>query len=181
MSEQTYIGDFNSFEPKTGVTHIALKQPVRDFQLDWRRYNLISNYFAEYSSYLFEQKDRAENLISTVLYELTEAMAQYAETNANIIIKLSTLQQALVFELATFSAPDKREPLLETIKVINREDLNDTYFSLLASDRSEQLANIHFGLVLIAHDYNAKFALSENTKNNVITLRVAITKEEIYS
>ncbi|MBN1796981.1 MAG: hypothetical protein JW822_00270 [Spirochaetales bacterium] len=181
MSEQTYIGDFAKLKTEAGNTHLALKQPVRDFQLDWRRYNLISNYFAEYCSYLFEQKDRAENLISTVLYELAEAMIQYADRNANIVIKLITLQQAVVFELATVSVPDKREELEQTVKLINQEDLNATYFSLLAPDKPQQLANIHFGLVLIAHDYNAKFALSVNTKNNVINLRVAITKEEIYS
>jgi hypothetical protein len=181
LSDLTYIGDFDKLKSQTGITHLALKQPVRDFQLDWRRYNLISNYFAEYSSYLFEQKDRAENLISTVLYELSEAMIQYADRNANIIIKLITLEQAVVFELATFSPPEKREVLEQTIRVINQEDLNTTYFSLLALDRPQEFADIHFGLVLIAHDYNARFALSVNNKNNVITLRASITKEEIYS
>ena len=87
MDGETFIGDFEKYKPQAGVTHLVLKQPIRDFQLDWRRYNLISNYFAEYCSYLFEQKDKAENLISTVLYELTEAMANYAKRNANIKIK----------------------------------------------------------------------------------------------
>jgi hypothetical protein len=181
VSKQTNIGDFDKLTDQTGITHLALKQPVRDFQLDWRRYNLISNYFAEYSSYLFEQKDRAENLISTVLYELTEAVIQYADRNANIVVKLITLEQSVVFELATFSPPDKRETLEQTIRLINQEDLNTTYFSLLAEERPKQLTDIHFGLVLIAHDYNAKFALSVNPKNNVITFRVSIAKEEIYS
>jgi hypothetical protein len=181
VGEQIFIGDFEGFKPEAGVTHLAIKQPVRDFQIDWRRYNLVSNYFAEYSSYLFEQKDKAENLISTVLYELIEAMANYAERNANILIKLVTMPQAMVFELSTFSAPDKRESLEETIRLINQEDLNTTYFSLLAANKPDQLQNIHFGLVLIAHDYNAKFALSINSKSNVITLRVAVTKEEMQS
>jgi hypothetical protein len=181
VNEHTFIGDFERFKPEAGVTHLALKQPVRDFQLDWRRYNLVSNYFAEYSSYLFEQKDRAENLISTVLYELVEAMANYAQRNAHMVIKLVTLPQALLFELNTFSAPEKRESLEETIRLINKEDLNNSYFTLLAADKSEEWNQIHFGLVLIAHDYNAQFALSTNSKNNVVTLRVGIKKEEIYS
>ncbi len=181
MSEQIYIGDFTKFKPETGVTHLTIKQPVRDFQLDWRRYNLVSNYFAEYGSYLFEQKDRAENLISTVLYELSESMAHYAERNSGILIKLITFEQIILFELAAFSPPDLRVPLEETVRIINRGDLASVYFSMLSSEKSEDAAKAHFGLVLIAHDYNADMALGVNSKNNATTLRVAIAKEEIYS
>ncbi len=181
MSEQEYIGNFEGLKPGTAVTHLAVKQPVRDFQLDWRRYNLVSNYFAEYSSYLFEQKDRAENLISTVLYELCEAMTHYAERNSGILIKLITTTQMILFELAAFSPPDLRGPLEQTVQAINRKDLSSTYFSLLSSDNHVQEPEIHFGLILIAHDYSANMALGINTKNNATTLRVAIAKEEINS
>ncbi len=181
MNAQTYIGNFDKLETREGITHITLKQPVRDFQLDWRRYNLVSNYFAEYSSFLFEQKDRAENLISTVLYELIEGLTRCAERNADILIKLVTLGQFLVFELSTISPPENRAALEETVKVINRKDLDDTYFSVIASEKPENPASDYFGLVLIAHDYNGEFALNVNASNNVITLRAAITKEEIYS
>lgn len=181
MNAETIIGNFENPETREGVTHITVKQPVRDFQLDWRRYNLVSNYFAEYSSFLFEQKDRAENLISTVLYELTEGMARCAEINADILIRLITLDRFIIFELATVSTPEKRTALEETVKIINRNDLDNAYFSIISSDKPEQPSGVYFGFVLIAHDYKGRFALNINPKNNVVTLRVAITKEEIYS
>jgi hypothetical protein len=181
VSDQAYIGDFNKFKPESGITHLAVKQPVRDFQLDWRRYNLVSNYFAEYGSYLFEQKDRAENLISTVLYELCEAMAHYAERNSSILIKLVTVEETILFELAAFSPPELRAPLEETVRIINREDLASTYLSMLSSEKPGDAGKTHFGLILIAHDYNADMALGVNAKNNATTLRVAVANEEISS
>ena len=49
----------NTNQPAASGGRISLRLQARDFSRDWRRYNLVANYVAEYASYFFAHKDRA--------------------------------------------------------------------------------------------------------------------------
>ena len=96
MSTAVTVGNFQETEQlQDGHLLARLTLPAQDLQLDWRRFSLVANYLAEYSAYHFEQKDRAENLISSVFYELIERLASSSRREARLDIRFSAFAGSL--------------------------------------------------------------------------------------
>jgi hypothetical protein len=164
--------------PKNG-SRIAVTLPARDFAADWRRYNLVANYIAEYVSYFFEHRDRAENVISSVFYELLEHMATLSREDARLAVRLLTAEDQVVFEIST-SSP--RAETLETHRKLLAElgsaDLDSFYREILESPGDEPRHESELGLTMIAHDYHARLSTTEDPAGSV-TLLASVGLEEL--
>jgi hypothetical protein len=158
---------------------IALRLPARDFSRDWRRYNLVANYIAEYASYFFPHKDRAENVISSVLYELLEHMASISREDSEIALRLVAREGRLVFEIVTSGAD--RETLgahQMLVAGLARGDIEGTYRRLLESDAEGEGRQGELGLVMLAHDYGAELSTTVDPQG-AVTLSASIGQEEM--
>ena len=180
MSQAVTVGNFQETEQLQGGHLLArLTLPAHDFQLDWRRFNLVANYLAEYSAYHFEQKDRAENLISSVFYELLERLASSSRRDARMDIRFSSFAGWLLFELRS-SFPDEElgslRNLLAELQVGDREVY---YRRLLAADLESEANRRKLGLALVAHDYHARLSGLLDAGNGSVVLRALIGEEEI--
>ncbi len=165
--------------PTASARRIALRVPARDFSRDWRRYNLVANYVAEYASYFFAHKDRAENVISSVLYELLEHMAGISREDSEIALRLLVRDGRLVFEIAT-SRPDhetlgSHQTLVDGLA---RGDLEGTYQRLLESDAEGEGRQGELGLAMLAHDYGAQLSTTVDPAG-AVTLSASIGQEEM--
>jgi hypothetical protein len=181
LSSTEVIGNFDSPEPEDLRTHLRLTVPVKDFALDLRRYNLISNYVAEYSAYYFEHKDRAENLISSVLYELVEHLTAGSRHEARLDIQLCSTSQWLLFDLSSSFSREALQKLRETLGQLMSPDLDSYYTSLLEEDAEATAGRRVLGLAMIAHDYHAQLSASMRADTGAVTLRTRIGREEIAS
>ncbi len=166
--------------PAAASAHrIALRVPARDFSRDWRRYNLVANYVAEYASYFFAHKDRAENVISSVLYELLEHMAGISLEDAEIAVRLAAREGRVVFEIATSGAV--RETVghhQDLVAELSRGDLDRTYRHLLESDVEGEGHHGELGLAMLAHDYGAELSTRVD-QAGAVTLSATIGQEEM--
>jgi hypothetical protein len=164
--------------PKDG-SRIAVTLPARDFIADWRRYNLVANYIAEYVSYFFEHRDRAENVVSSVFYELLEHMATLSREDSRLAVRLLTVEDQVVFEISTSSA---RAETLETHRKLMAElgsaDIDSFYRRILESPTEESVHEGELGLTMIAHDYHARLSTTEDTAGSV-TLLASVGLEEL--
>lgn len=181
MSSAVLIGDFKKAESlEVGELLMRLILPAHDFSLDWRRYSLVSNYVAEYSAYHFDQKDRAENLISSVLYELVEYLASSSRRESKIDIQFFSVKGWLLFEVAASIPPEEVSILKEALTELQQADLGVYYQELLSSDL-EMLSNKKkLGMAMIAHDYHAQISALLDEQGGTAVLRTLLSEEEIY-
>jgi hypothetical protein len=166
-------------EAKDVLSHIRLVLPVNDFLLDTRRYNLVSNYIAEYSSYHFEHKDRAENLISSVFYELLEYLVSSSHGSSKVDIRFSTSDEWLIFELSSRISSDALVQFKELLSEINEKDLESYYRAILESDDTAASLQRKMGMVMIAHDYHAQVTATLDEDEGSTFLQAFVKREEI--
>jgi hypothetical protein len=179
LSSTELIGNFTSSEDEGALSHLQLIVPVKDFSLDWRRYNLISNYIAEYSSYQFEHKDKAENLISSVFYELIEHMVSSSRHEAKLDIKFFVGEQWILFDLSSSFSTEGFQKITEILNRLLNTDIDSYYTSLLEEDLDKPDNKRILGLAMLAHDYNAQLSASKEADTGAVTLRARIRQEEI--
>ncbi len=160
------------------VSRIAVTLPVPDFARDWRRYNLVANYIAEYVSYFFEHRDRAENVISSVFYELLEHMATISREDARLAAQLLTDDERVVFEISSSNPKTEcLEPHRKLLKTLASANLDSFYRGLLESP-SDGTTQGELGLAMLAHDYRAELSTTEDSVGTV-TLHVLLGLEEL--
>ncbi len=158
--------------------NIALTLPARDFALDWRRFNLVANYIAEYASYNYEHKDRAENVISSVFYELLEHMAAISREDALLGLRLAAENGRILFEIASSGVePPNRQQHERMIGELHRGDLDSWYRGILEAEPEAGGAGRKLGLALIAHDYHAD--ISTHGDAGSVILQAAVGQEEM--
>jgi hypothetical protein len=181
LSSTQRIGSFDQPEDAKAVLHLRLVVPVRDFSLDWRRYNLVANYLAEYSAYHFEHKDRAENLISTVFYELIEQTVAASRHEARLDLQFCTAGRWLLFDLGSSFPREGIQRLTDTLGELLEADIDDYYTALLEDDLEKPGVRRVLGMAMIAHDYHAQLSASLEPDSGAVTLRARIGQEEIVS
>ncbi len=170
-----------SAEGSSGVSpgRIALTVPVRDFALDWRRYNLVANYLAEYASYFYEHKDRAENMISSVFFELLEHMAAISREDARLALRLAAEDGHLVFEVSSSGVePQGRIRHEQLVAELRSDRLEALYREILEADEDTQDIRERFSLAVLAHDYHAEISTEAGGADSVV-LRAAVAYEEM--
>jgi hypothetical protein len=160
-------------------SRIALTLPARDFSLDWRRYNLVANYIAEYASYYYEHKDRAENVISSVFYELLEHMATISREDADLALRLASEDGRVLFEIASSGVdPQARARHEELVAGLGREGLEAGYKRILEDESDAEDHRGKLSLVLLAHDYHAEISTRAGASGSVV-LQAAVAQDEM--
>lgn len=169
----------DKFDPVSSAVRISLRLRTRDFSRDWRRYNLVANYVAEYSSYFFEHKDRAENVISSVLYELLEYMVGMSLDDAELALGLVARDGKLYFEIATSGATsDGYGRHRELLADLARGDVDGLYRRMLVAETEEQQNRGLLGMTMLAHDYRAEFSTSVDP-DGAVAMSASIGQDEM--
>ena len=162
-----------------GGSRIAVTLRAKDFADDWRRYNLVANYIAEYASYFFEHRDRAENVVSSVFYELLEHIATISQEDACLSARLLTKDGRIVFEISTSNPrPDALGPHRKLLDALGSADIDSLYREILEATPGEPRLQGELGLTMLAHDYRARFSMTEDPAGPV-TLQASIGLEEL--
>ncbi len=174
------IGNFRESEQLAQGRLLArLTLPVHDLQLDWRRFSLVANYLAEYSAYHFEQKDRAENLISSVFYELIERLGSSCRQEARLDIRFSAYSGWLLFELRSSFPAEELSRIRELLVELQEADREEYYRGLLAADLEAEANRRKLGLAMVAHDYQARLSGLLDPADGSVVLRALVGEQEI--
>jgi hypothetical protein len=174
------VGNFQEPEQlQDGRLLARLTLPAHDLQLDWRRFSLVANYLAEYSAYHFEQKDRAENLISSVFYELIERLGSSSRREARLDIRFSAFAGWLLFELRSSFAAEELAHLRELLVELQDGDREEYYRDLLAADLEAEANRRKLGLAMVAHDYHARLSGLLDSGDGSLVLRALVREQEI--
>jgi hypothetical protein len=169
----------NEKDDAASERRIAVMLRAKDFASDWRRYNLVANYLAEYASYFFEHRDRAENVISSVFYELLEHIATISREDAGVSARLRTQEAQVVFEISTSSPrPEALDLQRKLLEALASADIDSLYREILEAPSAEPGQQGKLGLTMLAHDYRARFSVTEDPAGS-LTLLASIDLEEL--
>ncbi len=164
----------------TGIkSPLSIELKIKDFITDNRRYNLLSNYIGEYTKFNFEKKDRAENLISSVLYELVSYLVDLSNRENSISINFNNTESKVIFNLKTSILKESKEEIETLYQKLNREDISKYFLELLSNSDKELSIENDYGLFMIVNDYNANIASSFNTESLVLEMQIIIDSKEI--
>ena len=180
MSSAVTVGNFQEPEQLKGGRLLArLTLPANDLLLDWRRFSLVANYLGEYSAYHFEQKDRAENLISSVFYELIERLAGSSRREARLDIRFTAFAEWLLFELHSSFPAEELARIRELLAELQGGDQEGYYRRLLAADLEAEGNRHKLGLAMVAHDYHARLSGLLDAGDGSVVLRALVGEQEI--
>lgn len=152
---------------------------AQDFLSDGRRCDLLSNYIGEYLKYFFDKKDRSENLISTVIYELLTYLVNCANLDGDVQVSINHNQENIIFDLSSSINEESKDSIVALFNILSDGNVGDYFISLLTNPYDELVIRADYGLFMILHDYKAQIALSYDEKTDDLCMQIAIKCEEI--
>ncbi|OQX29237.1 MAG: hypothetical protein B0D92_04790 [Spirochaeta sp. LUC14_002_19_P3] len=158
---------------------LILKLKARDFIDDSSRFNMLANYVGEYSKSLFEKQDRAENLVSTVLYELISYAVGIAEEQSVVNISFGRNEDDMSFVIASEVKKSSVPKLQELKRSLQNNKAESLYIKLLQSKEYGFSLEGDFGLYMVVNDYNANIDLNYDSAANKFEIRVSVSIKEI--
>jgi hypothetical protein len=173
----TVVGNFSK-PPLFEDFFFTYSFSANDVLTDWSKSNLISNFIADYSSYAFLHKDKAENLISTVLNEALESTLVFIDSRGMVDVSFQKLESYLCFYISVYIKKERVAKYTSIIEKINSDQLSQYYLDLMQTSWSS-LSDSCFGLFLLAHDYSASLGYLLDTDTLRITTNIKIDTKEI--
>ena len=169
--EKRQFGDTARFEPDFKM---EIDLTAADFLTEWKRCNMVANYLADYSAYEYKNREQAENLFSTIINELLEAIARLAETTSVIHFKLQPEDE----QLSILVDHECQAPLVphyaDFVQNIGQDSGNALYLELLVNDDLPAPAFNQLGLAMIVHDFGGRINLEQRGDTPFLCTRVSI-------
>jgi hypothetical protein len=156
---------------KTVPFSFGLSFLIADFQQEWERCNMAANYIAAYAAYQFPQRERVENLISTITNELLEAAVCLASSQSDLQIRYTQLDDGLHLDMIHNIREEIIMPYTTLLGILTGQANHDALYLKLLTDEKESV--VHFnqlGLTMITHDFGAQ--LAANLTNGSSTKRM---------
>jgi hypothetical protein len=151
--------------------------PADDFKTEWRRCNMLANYVADYVSYQFPQRERAENLISTITNELIESVIRLTPTDSPLHLRCIQRPSELVLEMEHSLQSEAQELYPAFLKALEAPDTDPLYLELLTAEQRPAVAFNQLGLVVLVHDFGVHIVAHRQATGRIQTQVVVPTKE----
>ena len=173
------IGEFGHHPVASERFQVDVTIPAQDIQLHWRRCNMLANYLAEYSAYQFQEREWAENMISTIVNEFLEAIVVLAPPETALRVRCLQLPQNLQIEIEHDVQPDLIDLYAHLFQELNSPRLDELYYELLTAHQRLPISFNQFGIVMLAHDFQAQIAADLSFANHHVFVRVAVPLSNI--
>ena len=173
------------------LTNIAHEKPIfafecsvqhQDLQVEWKRCNMLANYLAEYAAYQFPQRERAENLISTIANEILEAITRMAagdNDSAAMLLRCSQYPGGLLLEVNHHLRAETATPYRVFLEEICQGKNDDLYLNLLTGDEIPAIPFNQFGLTMLIHDFGVQLSAHIDESGQIACTRVFIPTQEL--
>lgn len=145
-----------------------------DFHDEWERCNMLANYIAEYTAYQFDQRERAENLISTIANELLETAVSLTTDESTVKINITQDQTGLHVDTCYKIKPDLVDHYQTFVAQLGDQKF-DQYRNLLTEKSDNDIYFNQLGLVMLSHDFGAQMSVKpiKSTAETCTTVTVA--------
>ncbi len=152
---------------------------ISDFQQEWGRCNMAANYIAAYAAYQFPQRERVENLISTIANEMLETAVFLAPSHSDLQIRYTQLDDGLHMNITHDIRGDAITPYFALLDVLRGGHSNALYLKLL-TDEEESSNNFNqLGLTMICNDFGARLNVKLENKSDRVQTQLFIPIKEL--
>lgn len=159
----------------------ALHLDVTDFRHEWSRCNLLANYVGEYVAYQYEQRERAENLISTITNEFLEAIIAVAPNGSLLALQYKQIAGDLAIEAEHDVPADVSSAYLAFLRTMKLEESRQQYFDLLVAEEPVASNFNQLGLMMLAHDFGVQFITEFSPENGRLSIRLLTQIEALIA
>lgn len=177
MSADTVFADTGSSSPLL----FALTLPVDDFHQEWSRCNLLANYVGEYVAYQFTQRERAENLISTITNEFLESLIALAPGASQLSLNYVQRSDALWIEADHAVHPSMHSTYYDFLRSLDPENCQQQYLALLVAEAQPTTSFNQLGLTMLIHDFGVRFNAKTQDGHGRLTTQLVTPIEALIA
>jgi hypothetical protein len=152
-----------------------------DFQAEWKRCNMLANYLADYTAYEYPRRELAENLFSTIINEVLEAVARLAALKSVIRFALQPEPGRLTIKVDHECQPALVPHYAEFVRKISPQVADPLYLSLLTGSDARSDSFNQLGLAMIVHDFGGRIELAQRGDTPFMCTTVHIPTKELAS
>lgn len=152
---------------------------VGDFQSEWERCNMLANYLGEYVAYQFAQRERAENLVSTIVNEFLESVIALAPGVSPLHLACTQTEQALQLKTVHQMRLDAVTPYMDFVADLRPGDNQDSYLALLAEATRPELYFNQLGLTMLSHDFGVRLSSHFDEGTKLLHIQLTAPMEEL--
>jgi hypothetical protein len=155
---------------------------ARDFYAEWKRCSMVANYISEYASYQFPQRERAENLISTIANEILESVVRLAPDTSDLVFRCEQTASGLLLETEHFIRPEAAAGYQEFLACLRAETSEELFLRLLTTDDERPVPTFNeLGLTMLVQDFGVHLSDTLDAATNRICTKAAIAIEEMLA
>lgn len=172
-----HLGDQIDFDTGTENFFTVSFLPIDIFD-HWDRCGDIADFIATYFHYNF-QVGASQNIISTVVNELTENAVKYSRNKSSPIqVDIRKRRSHILIRVANIIPRNQRDHFVSICTDLFQRDLEDLYLEKLTLGQSDRTYS-GIGLILLKKDYEALigvdfFQTQENTLKVEISLEMNV-------
>src|SRR4051812_35768083 len=149
---------------------------VDDLHADWKRVSYIANYFAEYMAYEFPQRERAENLLSTITNEILEAVINLAPDQTILLVQCRHFGSGFVLDVRHHVKAELSSSYVLFVESLQSED-DKAYLQMLTSDVQPEAYFNQLGLMMLEYDFDVRLSLNMEEELNLFRTHVDVHDE----
>jgi hypothetical protein len=161
----------------TSHSEIEFAVQIGDLHDNWRRVGLLANYLAEYVAYQFQQRERADNLISTITNEILEAVVSLAPYHTEMLLQCRLSDHGLTLDVKHYVKAGLSHSYIVFVENLDQDKDEKAYLEMLTSDVKPELYFNQLGLTMLEHDFNVRLSLDVDEKQNNFCTHVNILDE----
>jgi hypothetical protein len=171
-----------SSAPGEATPDLAFEMTLQasDFYAEWKRCNMVANYISEYASYQFPQRERAENLISTIANEILESVVRLAPDTSDLVFRCEQTAPGLQLETEHFIRPEAAADYQVFLAGLRSETSKELFLELLTADEPPDTFN-QLGLTMLVQDFHVRLTDSLDAETNRISTQAVIAIEEMLA
>jgi hypothetical protein len=159
----------------------ALTIEVDDFHREWSRCSLLANYVGEYIAYQFTQRERAENVISTITNEFLESVIALAPSTSRLSLSYNQTSGNLQLEAKHHVYVGVSRAYLDFLAGLNPEWIRQQYLELLVAGEQPADAFNQLGLMMLTHDFGVHFSVQDIEESGRLKTQLSIPIEALIA
>jgi hypothetical protein len=156
---------------------LELTLQVDDLRSDWKRVSYLANYIAAYVAYDFPQRERAENLLSTIANEILEAVVHLAPQQTPLLLGCKLMENSLTLDVQHHVKSELRSSYMVFVENLGEGSDEGTYLHWLTSEVKPEEHFNQLGLMILGYDFDVRLSLQIEQETNQFYTHVAILDE----
>jgi len=140
-----------------------------EYVTQWKRCGMVADFLANYQSTNFNNRSKAQTILSTVINELLENAVKFSSDNNKLInLSLKYFNDRIMIETINATNENNALALNNFVGTLNTNSIEDLFFQKIEYHAKEKIEISGLGLLTLAKDYNASLGIKIQPKTKTL-------------